>query len=63
MRTLRYTYWQDQEYFLGYLNDFPEYETQALSKEELVHNLKSLLDDIESDEIPFVRKVEDLVVA
>jgi predicted RNase H-like HicB family nuclease len=63
MRTLRYTYWQDQEYFLGYLNDFPEYETQALSKEELVHNLKSLLDDIESGEIPFVRKVEDLVVA
>jgi predicted RNase H-like HicB family nuclease len=63
MRTLRYTYWQDQEYFLGYLNDFPEYETQALSKEELVHNLKSLLEDIESGEVPFVRRVEDLVVA
>jgi hypothetical protein len=40
MRTLRYTYRQDQEYFLGYLNDFREYETQALSKEKLVHNLK-----------------------
>lgn len=63
MRTLRYTYWQDQEYFLGYLNDYPEYETQALSKEELVHNLKSLLEDIESGEVPFVRKVEDLVIA
>lgn len=63
MRTLRYTYWQDQEYFLGYLNDYPEYETQALSKDELVHNLKSLLEDIESGEVPFVRRVEDLVVA
>ena len=56
MRTLRYTYWQDREYFLGYLNDFPEYETQALSKEGLVRNLKSLLDDIESGEIPFVEE-------
>lgn len=56
MRTLRYTYWQDREYFLGYLNDFPEYETQALSKDELEHNLKSLLDDIESGEIPFVEE-------
>ena len=56
-------YWQDQEYFLGYLNDYPEYETQALSKDELVHNLKSLLEDIESGEVPFVRRIEDLVVA
>ena len=56
MRTLRYTYWQDREYFLGYLNDFPEYETQALSKDELEHKLKSLLGDIESGEIPFVEK-------
>lgn len=63
MRTLRFTYWQDQEYFLGYLNDYPEYETQGLSKDELVHKLKSLLGDIESGEVPFVRKVEDLVVA
>lgn len=63
MRTLRYTYWQDQEYFLGYLNDYPDYETQALSKEDLMHNLASLLEDIESGEVPFVRKVEDLVVA
>ena len=63
MRTLRYTYWQDQEYFLGYLNDYPEYETQALSKEELMHNLTSLLEDIESGEVPFVRKVKNMVVA
>ena len=63
MRTLKYTYWQDQEFYLGYLNDYPDYETQGLSKQELVDNLASLLADIESGEIPFVRKVEDLVIA
>jgi predicted RNase H-like HicB family nuclease len=49
-------------YFIGHLNDFPDYETQGFSKDELEHNLKSLLDDIESGEVPFVKRVEDLVV-
>jgi len=34
-----------------------------LTKEELVENLRSLLHDIRSDQIPFVRKVEELVVS
>ena len=63
MRTLKFTYWQDGEYYLGYLNDFPDYETQGYSKDELEHNLKSLLDDIESGEVPFVKRVGDLAVA
>ena len=63
MRTLEYTFWQDGEYFLGYLNAFPEYETQAYSKMELVENLSSLLVDLESNEVPFVRRVEELVLA
>jgi hypothetical protein len=38
-------------------------QTRAASKEELVRNLKDLLTDIESGEIPYVRKVEELVLA
>ena len=63
MKTLRYTFWQDGEFFLGFLNDYPDYETQAYSTDELVANLKDLLKDIESGEIPYVRKVEEFVVA
>ncbi|HLA96114.1 MAG TPA: hypothetical protein VK612_10355 [Pyrinomonadaceae bacterium] len=63
MRTLEYTYWQDGEYFLGHLNDFPDYETQGVSKDELVENLKDLLTDLESGKVPFVRHVEELVIA
>ncbi|MDD2604640.1 MAG: hypothetical protein PHF66_07505 [Desulfobacteraceae bacterium] len=63
MRSVKFTYWQDGEYFLGHLNDYPDYCTQGFSKAELVDNLKSLLGDIESGEIPYIRKVEDLVVA
>ncbi|MCL2067851.1 MAG: type II toxin-antitoxin system HicB family antitoxin [Treponema sp.] len=32
---LEYTYWQDDEYFVGFLNDYPEDSTQGLSLAEL----------------------------
>ena len=63
MQKIKFTYWRDGEYYIGFLNDYPDYETQGNSKEELVANLMELLKDIESGEIPFVRKVEELVVA
>ena len=63
MKTLKFNFWQDGEFFIGFLNDFPDYETQGYSKEELVENLKDLLNDLQSGEVPYVRKVEDLVIA
>lgn len=63
MRTIKYTFWQDGEFFIGFLNDYPDYQTQGFSKKELLENLKSLLEDIESNEVPFIRKVEELAVA
>jgi predicted RNase H-like HicB family nuclease len=63
MKSVRYTFWQDGEFFLGFLNDYPSYETQGYSKEELIENLKDLLKKIESSEILFIKKVEELVVA
>ena len=63
MKTVQYTFWQDGEFFIGYLNEYPEYQTQGYSKEELLENLKDLLQDIESGEIPFIKKVEEMEVA
>lgn len=63
MKTLKFTYWKDGDYYLGFLNDYPDYETQGISKKELVSNLKDLLVDLESGEIPYIRKVEELVIA
>ena len=63
MKALKFTFWQDGDYYLGFLNEYPDYETQGKSKAELVSNLKDLLSDLESGDVPYVRKVEDLVVA
>jgi predicted RNase H-like HicB family nuclease len=63
MRNVKYTVWQDGEFFLGYLNEYPDYWTQGYSKDELKENLKALLQDLESGEVPFIRKVEEMAVA
>jgi hypothetical protein len=49
MKTIKYTYWKDGNFYLGYLNDYPDYQTQGLSKGELIDNLKDILKDIESE--------------
>ena len=63
MRTVQFTSWQDGEFFIGFLNEYPDYQTQGLNKEELIENLKDLLIDFESDQVPYIRKVEELLVA
>jgi predicted RNase H-like HicB family nuclease len=56
MRNVTYKFWQDGEFFLGYLNEYPDYWTQGCSKDELQDNLKDLLADIESGEVSFVQR-------
>ncbi len=58
MRTIKFTSWQENDFFIGYLNDYPDYLTQGTSKEELTENLKSLLVDLESGDMPNIRKFE-----
>lgn len=45
MKTLKFTYWRDGGFYLGFWNDYPDYQIQGMSKGELVSNLKSLLAD------------------
>ena len=57
MQKVKYTYWRDGQFYLGFLNDYPDYQTQGFSKNELIANLKELLKDIESGEIPFLKAI------
>ncbi len=63
MRTIKFTYWQDGDFFIGLLNEYPDYQTQGASKEDLAENLKDLLIDLESGQVPYARKIEELLVA
>jgi len=63
MKTAKFTYWQEGDYFLGFLNEYPDCQTQGMSREELVSHLRDLLNDLEPGEAPFIGTVKDLVVA
>ena len=55
--------WQDGEYWLGYIEEYPDYMTQGLSHDELLENLKDIYKDLSSGAIPCARKEEELVLA
>jgi hypothetical protein len=61
--SLQYTYWKDADYFIGYLNEFPDYETEGKTLEELQQNLRDIYNDIQTNEIPFIRRTAELVLA
>ena len=63
MRTIKFTSWQDGDLYIGFLNEYPDYQTQGTSKDDLVENLKDLLIDLESGQVPYIHKVEELLVA
>jgi predicted RNase H-like HicB family nuclease len=46
MKGLRYVYWQDHEFWLGYLEEFPDYMTQGTSVEDLQEHLRDLYRDL-----------------
>jgi predicted RNase H-like HicB family nuclease len=63
MKTARYVYWQDGEMRLGYIEEFPDYQTQGETLEELQANLKDLYEDLTAGKVPGVRHVADLQIA
>ena len=62
MATARYVYWQDGAHWLGYFEDYPDYQTQGESLEELRQMLRDLFRDLTSGEIPGVRRAAELPV-
>lgn len=63
METQKYVYWQEDEMWLGYFEEYPDYWTQGESIEELEDNLRDIYHELSSGNIPAVRKVAELEVA
>lgn len=59
----RYIYWQDEDMWLGYLEDYPDHWTQGETQEELRENLVDIYRELMSSTTPNVRKVAELEVS
>jgi len=60
LNKFKVTYWQDGNYWLGYINDYPEYVSEGLTLEELIENLKDIYYDISNELIPGKRLTMEL---
>ena len=52
----KFTYWIDGEIWLGYLEEYPDYQTQGSSLEDLKENLADIYKDLSAGMIPVLRK-------
>jgi len=56
----RFTYWQEGDFWLGYLEEFPDYMTQGTSFDDLKDHLIDLYKDLTDGKIPSIRKMDQL---
>jgi predicted RNase H-like HicB family nuclease len=62
MHSVKYVHWQEGDWWLGYLEEYPDYWTQGDTLQDLVEHLKDLYLDLSSGYIPGARKVGELVM-
>ena len=60
MEKKEYIYWKDEDFWLGYLEEYPDYMTQGRTIEELQENLRDIYKELVSGKIPCVRKAGKL---
>ncbi|WP_420622124.1 type II toxin-antitoxin system HicB family antitoxin [Candidatus Poriferisodalis sp.] len=63
VRTTKIVYWQEDEWWLGYLEEFPDYWTQGKTLDDLEEHLRYLHADLTSGELSGMRRVADLTLA
>ncbi len=57
----KYTYWKEPDgFYLGYLNQYPDHWTQGETLEDLREHLRDLHQTFSLQEIPGIRKEEEL---
>jgi predicted RNase H-like HicB family nuclease len=62
MEKIKFVYYQENELWVGWLEEYPDYRTQGMTLDELKENLKDIYEDLSSGKIPQARKVGELAV-
>ena len=63
MATVKIVYWQQRGVWIGHLQDYPDYQTQGETLDDLKVHLRDLYVELTSGQIPGVRKVEEMVLS
>ncbi len=63
METKKFICYQEEDMYVGWLEEYPDYRTQGTTVEELKENLLDIYRELTSGDIPCVHKVGELSVA
>ncbi len=63
MEMKKYLYWKEDDMWLGYLEEYPDYMTQGQTMEELKENLRDIYAELTSGTIECVRRVAELEIS
>ena len=58
----KYIYFKEEDMYIGYFEEYPDYRTQGASIQELEENLKDIYNELISDNIPNVYHVAELEI-
>ncbi len=62
MEIRKFVYYQEDDMWIGWLEEYPDYRTQGETLEELKENLRDIYEDLTSGGIPCVHRVGELAV-
>lgn len=62
MEKIKFGYYQEDDTWVGWLEEFPDYRTQGASLDELKENLTDIYHDLSGGKIPYARRYGELVV-
>jgi hypothetical protein len=62
METIKFVYYQEDDMWVGWLEEYPDYHTQGSSIEDLKENLRDIYQDINGGKIHQVRRHGELAV-
>ena len=62
MEKKKFIYYQEDDMWIGWLEEFPDCRTQGETLDDLRENLKDIYEELMSGGIPHVRRVGELVI-
>ncbi|OGR05212.1 MAG: hypothetical protein A2511_09905 [Deltaproteobacteria bacterium RIFOXYD12_FULL_50_9] len=63
METKKFVYYQEDDMYVGWLEEYPDYRTQGETLEELQDNLIDIYGELNTGHIPYIHRVGELKVA
>ncbi|OHD57015.1 MAG: hypothetical protein A2Y33_08800 [Spirochaetes bacterium GWF1_51_8] len=64
MNKISVVYWKENDFWIGYLLEYPDYRTQGSTLDELKENIKDIYKEIDEGTVPGVHKasIMELIV-